>query len=170
MPEGPLRKSIEELTIKVGIPVKDIVYVDGSKRHENANAFMIGSGENKKIVLYDNLISKDGLNLTNDEILAILAHEIHHYKMNHSIKILTSQVFSLGIFLFILSFTIYNEYFYNSFGFTEIDVSLQNSIPLSYRFFSAKCWIMLILISFSTTGKFCHGNSQSYSKKIRIFQ
>ncbi|EFC38546.1 predicted protein [Naegleria gruberi] len=144
MPEGPLRKSIEELTIKVGIPVKDIVYVDGSKRHENANAFMIGSGENKKIVLYDNLISKDGLNLTNDEILAILAHEIHHYKMNHSIKILTSQVFSLGIFLFILSFTIYNEYFYNSFGFTEIDPSVGLCL-FSYLFQPLGNFAMVIL-------------------------
>ncbi|KAG2388572.1 hypothetical protein C9374_000011 [Naegleria lovaniensis] len=124
MPEGPLRKSIEELTKTVGIDVKDIVYVDGSKRSEHANAFMVGSGKNKKIVLYDNLISKDGLNLTNEEILAILAHEIHHYKMNHSIKILTSQVLALGIFLFILSFTIYNEHFYSSFGFGFIDPSV----------------------------------------------
>ena len=103
--------------------VKDIVYVDGSKRSEHANAYVIGSGDNKKIVLYDNLLSKDGLNLTNEEILAILSHEIYHYKMNHSIKILTSQVIALGIFLFILSFTIYNEYFYTSFGFNFIDVS-----------------------------------------------
>ncbi|KAL9644902.1 hypothetical protein ABK040_005382 [Willaertia magna] len=124
LPEGSLRRSIENLAKQVGIKVSDIVYVDGSKRSEHANAFMIGSNENKKIVLYDNLLSKNGLNLTNDEILAILAHEINHYKQNHSIKVIMIQMITMGIFLFILSFMIYNEHFYSSFGFTFVDPSV----------------------------------------------
>jgi STE24 endopeptidase len=69
---------IEKLAKEVGFPPTDIVCMDGSTRSEHANAFLMGSGKNKKIVLYDNMLDQ----LNHDEIVAVLAHELGHYKFN----------------------------------------------------------------------------------------
>ncbi len=77
-----LNKKMTELSEKAGFPVSGIYIMDGSKRSTKANAFFSGFGRRKKIVLFDTLLEKYGQN----EILAVLAHEIGHYKKNHIIK------------------------------------------------------------------------------------
>jgi len=100
--EGDLRNSIEEMSQKTGFPLKNIFVMDGSKRSTKANAFFSGFGKNKRIVLYDTLIKE----LSTDEIVAVLAHEIGHYKMKHSIKGNILGILQTGMMLFLLGWFI----------------------------------------------------------------
>jgi STE24 endopeptidase len=103
--EGELKTAIEAFSKKVNFPVTNIVVIDGSKRSKKANAFFSGIGKKKKIVLYDTLIN----NHTTEELVAVLAHEVGHFKKKH---IIWSYILSVGqiVFtLFILSLMIFNE-------------------------------------------------------------
>ena len=79
LPEGLLLDSIKELGSKAQFPVNKVFIIDGSKRSTKANAYFSGFGKNRRVVLYDTLTEK----MTNDEILAVLAHEIGHYRKHH---------------------------------------------------------------------------------------
>lgn len=79
---GELRDAIEKFADKAGFKLKNIYIIDGSKRSTKANAYFSGLGPNKRIVLYDTLMDK----MTTDEIVAVLAHEIGHYKHKHVLK------------------------------------------------------------------------------------
>lgn len=96
--EGPLREAIEEYCAKVGFKLKDLYVMDGSRRSTKANAFFSGLGPKKKIVLYDTLIEKH----TNEEIVAVLAHEIGHYKKQHTKLSLVLSIVQTGIVLYIM--------------------------------------------------------------------
>lgn len=80
--EGELKDAIKEFADKVGFKIQNIYVIDGSKRSTKANAYFTGFGRKKRIVLYDTLI-KD---LSKEEIVAVLSHEIGHYKHNHTKK------------------------------------------------------------------------------------
>jgi len=99
LPEGELRDAILKLAEKAGFKVKDIYVMDGSKRSTKANAYFTGLGAQKRIVLYDTLISQ----LTTDEIVAVLAHEIGHYRHKHIYKGLILSLLQMGLTLYILS-------------------------------------------------------------------
>jgi len=99
LPEGELRDAILQLAEKAGFKVKDIYVMDGSKRSTKANAYFTGLGAQKRIVLYDTLISQ----LTTDEIVAVLAHEIGHYRHKHIYKGLILSLLQMGLTLYILS-------------------------------------------------------------------
>ncbi|MCK8522139.1 M48 family metallopeptidase [Aquimarina sp. D1M17] len=101
---GDLRNTIEEYSKKVGFQLKDIFVIDGSKRSTKANAYFSGFGSEKRITLYDTLI-KD---LSNEEIVAVLAHEVGHYKKRHVIINLILSVALTGITLWFLSLFIAN--------------------------------------------------------------
>ena len=76
LPDGELKSAIEDFSNKVGFKLDNIYVIDGSKRSTKANAYFTGLGAKKRIVLYDTLIS----DLTTNELVAVLAHEIGHYK------------------------------------------------------------------------------------------
>jgi STE24 endopeptidase len=97
--DGALRSAIETYSKKVGFPLKNIMVIDGSKRTTKANAFFVGFGALKSIVLYDTLIAQ----MTQDEILAVLAHEVGHYKRRHIILGTALGVLQIGLMLFVLS-------------------------------------------------------------------
>ena len=86
--EGELRTAIEEYTQKVDFPLQGLFVIDGSKRSSKSNAFFTGFGKNKRVALYDTLIE----NHTTEELVAVLAHEIGHYKKKHIIKGMISGV------------------------------------------------------------------------------
>jgi len=95
---GELRTEIEKFAQKVDFKLKNIFVIDGSKRSTKANAYFTGFGPKKRIVLYDTLMDK----LTTDEIVAVLAHEIGHYKHKHTLKnMLVSLPTSLLLFYFL---------------------------------------------------------------------
>ncbi len=101
---GELRDTIQAYAKKVGFQLKDIFVIDGSKRSTKANAYFSGLGSEKRITLYDTLI-KD---LNNEEIVAVLAHEVGHYKKRHVIINLILSVALTGLTLWFLSLFIAN--------------------------------------------------------------
>ena len=94
---GSLRTSIESYASKVNFPLTNIFVIDGSKRSSKANAFFSGLGKKKAIVLYDTLM-KDN---TEEELTAILAHEVGHYKKNHIKQGMILGVIQTGVLFFL---------------------------------------------------------------------
>ena len=95
LPAGELRTAIEKFATSVDFKLKNIFVIDGSKRSTKANAYFAGLGPKKRIVLYDTLMEQ----MTTEEIVAVLAHEIGHYKHKHVLKnYLFSLPFSLLLF------------------------------------------------------------------------
>ena len=99
LPEGELKTAIEKFASKVGFKLDNIYVIDGSKRSTKANAYFTGLGAKKRIVLYDTLIN----DLTTNELVAVLAHEIGHYKKHHVLWSLLLGILQTGIVLFIFS-------------------------------------------------------------------
>ena len=110
--EGELRSEIEKYSSKVGFDLSNIFVIDGSKRSTKANAYFSGFGKQKRITLFDTLINK----LNKNQIVAVIAHEIGHYKKNHIIYNLLFSVIQTGIMLYILSLFIYMPIFSESLG------------------------------------------------------
>jgi len=102
--EGSLRQAIETYCQKVSFKLDNLFVMDGSKRSAKANAFFSGLGAKKRIVLYDTLIE----NHTEEELVAVLAHEAGHYKLKHSRSSLILSILQTGLMLFILSLVIDN--------------------------------------------------------------
>lgn len=103
--DGELRNAIEAFSLKVSFAVKNIYVMDASKRSSKANAYFTGFGAKKRIVLFDTLIN----DLTTSEIVAVLAHEIGHYKKKHTLQGMFISIFYTGIILFLLSWFLDNE-------------------------------------------------------------
>jgi STE24 endopeptidase len=103
--EGELRHAIQRFSNKVGFKLDNIFVINGSKRSTKANAYFTGFGSKKRIVLYDTLIKE----MEPDEIVAVLAHEIGHYKKKHVIQGLIIGLVQSGIVLFIFSLLINNK-------------------------------------------------------------
>jgi len=102
--EGSLRNKIEEFASKTEFKLKNIYLIDGSKRSTKSNAYFSGFGKKKRIVLFDTLL-KD---FTEDEIVAVLAHEIGHYRKKHVLIGLLSSVLLTGLMLFLFSLVVDN--------------------------------------------------------------
>ncbi len=100
--EGELRDAIQQFSEKVGFKLDNIFVINGSKRSTKANAYFTGFGAKKRIVLYDTLIN----DLEIDELVAVLAHEIGHYKKKHVLQGLFISIIQSGIVLFIFSLLI----------------------------------------------------------------
>ena len=105
--DGELKSEIEKYSKKVGFNLSNIFVIDGSKRSTKANAYFSGFGKQKRVTLYDTLINK----LTKNQIVAVIAHEIGHYKKNHIIFNLLFSIIQSGLMLYILSLLIYMPIF-----------------------------------------------------------
>lgn len=99
---GALRDKIYKLADDLNFDLQSLYVLDGSKRSSKANAYFSGFGKKKRIVLYDTLI-KD---LDEDEILAVLAHEIGHYKKKHVLYNMILTIGLTGLMLFLLSYAL----------------------------------------------------------------
>jgi STE24 endopeptidase len=114
LPDGPLKDAIQSLALKTGFKAKAIYSMDGSKRSTKLNAFFSGFGPTREIALFDTLIAK----LNQNQILAVLAHEIGHAKHFDEMKILVEQVLIFGINALALNLVIGNPSIISAFGFT----------------------------------------------------
>ncbi len=99
LPEGELRTEIEKFCAKVGYQIENLYVMDGSKRSTKANAFFTGLGAKKRIILYDTLVNT----LSTEEIVAVLAHEIGHYKHKHTRAMLAISLANMAVMFFLLS-------------------------------------------------------------------
>ncbi len=110
--DGELRDAIEAFSQKSGFKLTNIYVIDGSKRSTKANAYFTGLGSKKRIVLFDTLIKQ----LSPQEIVAVLAHEIGHYKKRHTLSSMIISVFTTGLTLYILSLFINIQAFTEALG------------------------------------------------------
>mgnify|MGYP001312920381 CR=1 FL=1 len=124
--DGPLLEKIKTYLNKVDFPVKKLEVVDGSRRSAHSNAYFSGFGKNKRIALFDTLLEQ----MDDDEILAIVAHEVGHYKLKHIQMGIVSGVLQTGLMLFILSLFINNPDLFAVFQMENL------SIYASLLFFS----------------------------------
>lgn len=134
--DGELKDAIFAFSQKVGFELDNIYVIDGSKRSTKANAYFSGMGAKKRIVLYDTLIKE----LTVQEIVAVLAHEIGHYKKKHTVKMLIASVLQMGLILFLFGLFIKEP------AFTEV-LGIPYSPDKVYASFYVFC-ILFTPISF----------------------
>lgn len=125
LPEGELRNAIEAFGNAHGFPFRGIFLMDGSRRSTKTNAFFTGIGKTKKIVLFDTLIARHSV----EELVAVLAHEIGHYKLRHIPLHLAVASANLGIFFFLANYLIRTPQIYAAF-------SLQPSVYAGLALFS----------------------------------
>ena len=144
--EGELREAIESLSQKAGFRLKNIFVMDGSKRSTKANAYFTGFGKKKRIVLFDTLMN----DLNTEEIVAVLAHEIGHYKKKHVIYSIVLSILSTGAIFYILSLFLGNlhlaetlggktaSFHLGIIGFTLLFAPISEVFGLAINYFSRK--------------------------------
>ena len=118
--DGELKEAIEAYSKKIKFPLDNIFVIDGSKRSAKSNAFFSGIGKKKKIVLYDTLIKNHSI----EELVAILAHEVGHFKKKHIISGYVISVLQIGFTLFIMSLIIFSPAMSLALGGTETAIHL----------------------------------------------
>ena len=116
--EGDLRRKIRDYAEKVNFALEGVYVMDGSKRSSKSNAFFTGFGKNKRIALYDTLIE----NHSDDELVAVLAHEIGHYKKKHILKNMALSIAQTGIMFFLLSVFLNSQGLYDAFFMDQMSI------------------------------------------------
>ena len=116
--EGELKSAINDMAETCKFPLTELSVMDGSKRSSKSNAFFTGFGKNKKIALYDTLIA----NHSTSELVAVLAHEIGHFKKKHIMQTLFLGIAQTGVLFFVLGFFIRSEPLSSAFGVNEPSV------------------------------------------------
>lgn len=111
--DGELKTAIENLAKSQKFPLKKLLVVDGSKRSSHSNAYFTGLPWSKQIVLFDTLIEHN----STEETVAVLAHEIGHWKLNHIPKMIAMQQIHFFIIFSLFGAFVRNKSLYNSFGF-----------------------------------------------------
>jgi STE24 endopeptidase len=110
--EGPLRRAILGLAERCAFPLRDVFIIDGSRRSTKGNAFFAGFGRNKRIALYDTLVEKH----PEPELLAVLAHEIGHFKRRHIVQRLVAAVVQLAVLFLCMGLVLTNAGLAEAFG------------------------------------------------------
>ncbi len=134
-----LRTRIEGLMQRVGFASKGLFVMDGSRRSAHGNAYFSGFGSAKRIVFFDTLLSR----LQPNEIEAVLAHELGHFKLNHVIKrIVMMFVLSLG-FLALLGWLKNQAWFYTGLGVTPLMDGANDAMALILFMFALPVFTFL---------------------------
>ncbi len=116
--DGELKTAIQEMSQKCEFSLTGVFEIDGSKRSTKSNAFFTGLGKNKKIALFDTLIQNHGIG----ELVAVLAHEIGHYKKRHILQSLVLSILQMGVLFFLLGKFMENQDLFEAFGVRETSV------------------------------------------------
>ncbi len=111
MEPDELKEAILQYARSVKFPVRNVLVMDGSKRSSKSNAFFTGFGRNKRIALFDTMIEKHSVS----ELVAVLAHEIGHYKKKHILQGTIISILHTGVILFLLSIFMGNPGLYEAF-------------------------------------------------------
>lgn len=97
--EGPLKEAILNYAGSVKFPLENVFVIDGSRRSSKANAFFTGFGKHRRIALFDTLIERHDTS----ELVAILAHEIGHFRKKHILKNLAVGIIHMGFMFYLLN-------------------------------------------------------------------
>ncbi len=138
--EGELKSAIMQYADKVRFPLTGIYVLDGSKRSARANAFFTGFGKRKRIALFDTLITAHPVH----ELVAVLAHEIGHFKKKHIIVNMILSLGNLGVLFFLLSLFMNNRALFDAFFMH--DISVYGSLIFFSLLYSPVEWILSIAI------------------------
>ncbi|NTU67462.1 MAG: M48 family metallopeptidase [Chlorobiaceae bacterium] len=138
--QGELRESITRYASSVRFPLAGIYVIDGSKRSSKANAFFTGFGRNKRIALFDTLIA----NHTVEELVAVLAHEIGHFRKKHILTSMVLSMLNLGMVFFLLSLFMGNRQLFDAFFMHE--TSVYGSLLFFMLLYSPVEFILSILL------------------------
>ena len=115
---GELKEAILRYAHSVNFPIKNVSVMDGSKRSSKSNAFFTGFGRNKRIALFDTLIEKHNV----AEMVAVLAHEIGHYKKKHVLQGVIIGILHMGVIFFLLSLLLGSPGLYQAFYLTQMPI------------------------------------------------
>jgi STE24 endopeptidase len=118
LPEGELKRAIHEMAERCEFPLAEVLVMDGSKRSTKSNAFFTGLGDRKRIALFDTLIERH----TVPELVAVLAHEIGHYRERHIAKSLAIGIATTGALFFLLGLMLENRALFDAFGIERTSV------------------------------------------------
>jgi len=110
--EGELRSAVLAYARKVSFPLEGLFVIDGSRRSTKANAFFTGFGKRKRVALFDTLIEKH----PTEELVAVVAHEIGHYKRGHILKGLVLSILQAGAVFWLLSLFLHRVALFQAFG------------------------------------------------------
>lgn len=116
--DGELRTALEAYANKVGFELTGIFVMDGSKRSTKSNAFFTGFGKRRRIALFDTLIKE----MTTDEIVAVLAHEVGHAKLGHIKKRLAAAFIKTGVIFYLMSLFLDSRPLFDAFGMAQVSV------------------------------------------------
>ena len=115
---GALRDALMSYAASADFPLRDVFVVDGSKRSSKANAFFTGFGHNKRVGLFDTLVEAHSV----EELVAVVAHEVGHYKKGHLIQGMALQVAYLGAVFFLMSLVLERDGLFEAFYMTDVSV------------------------------------------------
>ena len=138
--EGELKRAIMEYAGTVHFPLSGVYVLDGSKRSAKANAFFTGFGKRKRIALFDTLISAHPV----QELVAVLAHEIGHFKKKHIIVTMVLSFLNLGALFFLLSLFMNNRLLFDAFYMK--DLSVYGSLLFFSLLYSPVEWVLSIVL------------------------
>ena len=141
--DGPLLQKIKDYLQKVNFPVTRLEVVDGSKRSSHSNAYFSGIGKYKRIALFDTLLEQ----MDDNEILAIIAHEVGHYKLKHIYSGILLSALQSGIMLYILSIFINNEQLFAVFSMEPGNLSIYASLVFFSMLYSPISLIVGVFFS-----------------------
>ncbi len=110
--DGELRERLTEYAEEVEFPLQEVFVIDGSRRSNKANAFFTGFGKRKRIALFDTLVESH----TVPELLAVLAHEVGHYKKKHLVIGMALSIVQTGFMLWLFGTAIRQEGLFRAFG------------------------------------------------------
>jgi STE24 endopeptidase len=118
MQDGPLRTRIMDYAKSVDFPLDNLFVVDGSRRSTKANAFFTGFGKNRRIGMFDTLIERHSA----DELVAVLAHEVGHYKKKHVTRGMITSILHLGLLFFVFGHFMQQPALFAAFGIEQMSV------------------------------------------------
>ena len=116
--DGDLRTKIMDYARSVNFKLQNVFVMDGSKRSSKSNAFFTGFGKNKRVALFDTLIEKH----PTEELVAVLAHEIGHYKKRHIVQMLVAGIVQTGVVFWLMSFFLDNPDLFGAFYMDQTSV------------------------------------------------
>jgi STE24 endopeptidase len=120
LPDGELKDGINALSAKCAFPISGLFVIDGSRRSTKANAFFAGFGKHKRIALYDTLIEKH----PQPELIAVLAHEIGHFKCRHIVQRMVVGIVQMAFLFLLMGFFMKNAQLAEAFGVSRPSVWL----------------------------------------------
>lgn len=113
-----LKTAIMDYAGSVNFSLEGVYVIDGSRRSTKSNAFFTGFGKNKRVALFDTLIEKHSIG----ELVAVLAHEIGHYKKKHIVKNMVTSILHMGVMFLLLSFFLHSQGLFDAFYMDHMSV------------------------------------------------